>query len=163
MDLGVNGISIRKKSNTDVNENGKELMLLCQGRDGGEHSMEIETQSDGIIRLLGIIPFFYDAYKKRKTIIVDNIDNSVHALALRNIMETFWNRKTTGQIIFTVHNTILLDRSIIRPEEAWFVEKEDGRSVMYSLNEFKIGNYVDIQDAYLEGRFGAVPQMANNG
>lgn len=163
MDLGVNGISIRKKSNTDVNENGKELMLLCQGGDGGEHSMEIETQSDGIIRLLGIIPFFYDAYKKRKTIIVDNIDNSVHALALRNIMETFWNRKTTGQIIFTVHNTILLDRSIIRPEEAWFVEKEDGRSVMYSLNEFKIGNYVDIQDAYLEGRFGAVPQMANNG
>lgn len=163
MDLGINGISIRRKNNTDANNNDKELMLLCQGREGGECTMGIETQSDGILRLLGIIPFFYDAYKKRKTIIVDNIDNSVHSLALRNIIETFWSRKTTGQLIFTVHNTILLDRSIIRPEEVWFVEKEDGRSVMYSLNEFKMSNYIDIQDAYLEGRFGAVPQMANNG
>ena len=37
------------------------------------------------------------------------------------------------------------------------VEKKDGGSHMYSLNDFKIHNTINIENGYMEGRYGAIP------
>ena len=41
----------------------------------------------------------------------------------------------------------------------WFVEKKDGQSYAYSLNDFKVHNTISIENGYLEGRYGAVPYI----
>lgn len=45
----------------------------------------------------------------------------------------------------------------LRTDEAWMVEKKDGGSHMYSLNDFKIHNTINIENGYMEGRYGAIP------
>ena len=45
----------------------------------------------------------------------------------------------------------------MRTDEAWMVEKKDGGSHMYSLNDFKIHNPINIENGYMEGRYGAIP------
>ncbi|MFR7467076.1 MAG: AAA family ATPase [Phocaeicola vulgatus] len=45
----------------------------------------------------------------------------------------------------------------MRTDEAWMVEKKDGGSHMYSLNDFKIHNTINIENGYMEGRYGAIP------
>ena len=45
----------------------------------------------------------------------------------------------------------------MRTDEVWLVEKKNGGSHMYSLNDFKIHNTINIENGYMEGRYGAIP------
>ena len=70
---------------------------------------------------------------------------------------------TKGQLIFTTHESNLLDLDIFRQDEIWFVKKNKsiGSSNIYSLSEFKPRYDLDIRKGYLKGRFGAIPFLAN--
>ena len=72
------------------------------------------------------------------------------------------NQNTKGQLIFTSHESNLLDLDIFRQDEIWFVEKDNksGDTKMYSLSEFKPRYDLDIRKGYLKGRFGAIPFLA---
>ena len=69
---------------------------------------------------------------------------------------------TKGQLIFTTHESNLLDLEIFRQDEIWFVEKDKktGGSQLYSLSDFKPRYDLDIRKGYLKGRFGAIPFLA---
>jgi hypothetical protein len=64
------------------------------------------------------------------------------------------------QLIFTTHESNLLNLDLIRADEVWFVEKDKtGTSHMTSLAEYKPRE--DIQKGYLQGRYGAIPFFAS--
>ena len=66
--------------------------------------------------------------------------------------------KNQSQLIVTTHESTLLDLTLLRRDEIWFVEKSPaGSSVVYSLEEFKPRHDLDIRKGYLQGRFGAIP------
>ena len=73
------------------------------------------------------------------------------------------DKNTQGQLIFTTHESNLLDLDIFRPDEIWFAEKErkTGATHFYSLSEFKPDYGSDIEKGYLNGRFGAIPFLGN--
>ena len=65
---------------------------------------------------------------------------------------------TKGQLIFTTHESNLLDFTIFRQDEIWFAEKNKlGATQLYSLSEYKPRYDLDIRKGYLKGRFGAIP------
>ena len=78
-------------------------------------------------------------------------------------MEIFINdNNTKGQLIFTTHDSNLLDQNIFRQDEIWFTEKKKtGETTMYPLSDFKIRHDLDIEKGYLKGRFGAIPFLGN--
>ena len=63
-----------------------------------------------------------------------------------------------SQLIFTTHDTNLLDLDLLRRDEIWFADKDKGgASHLYSLAEFKTRTDLKIEKGYLNGRFGAIP------
>ena len=71
--------------------------------------------------------------------------------------------KTNAQLIFTTHNTNLLDQDVFRRDQVWFTEKkENGSSDLYSLTEYKPRNDKDIEKGYLAGKYGALPFIKEN-
>lgn len=134
-----------------------EIMFEQFGRNGYSKDMDILAQSDGTVRLLNLAPAFYDAMIVGKTVLIDEIEHSIHPHLTRELVKIFSNQETTGQLIFTTHETCLLDQKFIRTDELWMVEKKDGSTHMYSLNDFKIHNTINIADGYMEGRYGAIP------
>lgn len=133
-------------------------MLFEQlGVNGFSRDMNIEAQSDGTIRLLVLMPAFYDAIITGKTVLIDEIDHSIHPHLVRALVRYFSLSKTKGQLIFTTHQTCLLNQNFLRTDEVWLIEKKNGQSYMYSLNDFKIHNTISIENGYLEGRYGAIP------
>ncbi|MDN5554788.1 AAA family ATPase [Prevotella sp.] len=134
-----------------------QMMFEQFGKDGFSKEMDIQAQSDGTVRLLSLVPAFYDAMKVGKTVVIDELDHSIHPHLVRELVRYFSSQKTKGQLIFTTHQTCLLNQNFIRTDEVWFVEKKDGGSHMYSLNDFKIHNTINIENGYLEGRYGAIP------
>ena len=134
-----------------------QLMFEQFGKNGFSKDMDIMAQSDGTVRLLTLVPAFYDAIKLGKTVLIDELDHSVHPYLIRELVKYFSRQETTGQLIFTTHQTCLLNQDFIRTDEVWMVEKKEGSTRMYSLNEFKIHNTIKIENGYMEGRYGAIP------
>ena len=135
-----------------------ELLFNQIGQEGYNKQMNIRAQSDGTVRLLLLMPALYDALYKGKIIFIDEIDNSIHPALIYNLLHLYGVTQGNGQLIFTTHSTILLNQQeLLRPDEIWFTEKEEGNSLMYSLNDYKIHHTIDIERGYLDGRYGGVP------
>ena len=119
----------------------------------------IDELSDGTRRLTDIVPAIHSAVYHKKTIIIDEIDRSLHPLITKLLLDYFYseNIKPTGQILVTTHESRLMDQNTLRKDEIWFVQKEhDGSSILYSLDEYQIRNDKSIINDYLDGRFGGV-------
>lgn len=124
--------------------------------------MECGTQSTGTLRLLTLVPAIYYAIYRHKTIVVDEIDNSIHPILIKELIKLFENSDSNGQLIFTTHETALLNQQeLLRPDEVWMIEKKWGVSNMYSLNDFKIHKTLSLENGYLDGRFGAIPFLGS--
>jgi AAA15 family ATPase/GTPase len=143
-------------------ENGeqiaKRLLFTHLGVNGFKADMEIESQSDGTVRILNLIPAINEIKNKQCVFFVDEIENSIHPILMINLIKYLSSIDTKGQIIFTTHETELLNQQeIMRPDEVWFTEKLNGSTKLYSLNEFKLHNTINIKNGYLEGRYGSIP------
>jgi AAA15 family ATPase/GTPase len=141
----------------------KRLKVGHKGLNDKTVLFDLEEESDGTIRLLDFIPAFQSISTKESVFIVDEIERSIHPLLIKELVKKFSeDEKSKGQLIFTTHESNLLDQSIFRKDEIWFVEKDESASSdIYSLNDYKEHNTTDIRKGYLNGRYGGIPFLAN--
>ncbi|MCH3918150.1 MAG: AAA family ATPase [Spirochaetia bacterium] len=150
-----------------VRENGavvvKQLKTMHTRENGQAVLFDLGEESEGSRRLLDFLPAFTDVIASDTTCIIDEIERSIHPLLIKEIIKKFsFDDTTKGQLVFTTHESNLLDQEILRQDEIWFVEKDSfGDSDLYSLCDFKEHNTKDIRKGYLEGRYGAIPFLAN--
>ena len=58
----------------------------------------------------------------------------------------------------TTQDTSLLDPDLLRRDQIWFVEKKKDQSTeLYALMEFSPRKNEDVERAYRQGRYGAIP------
>lgn len=148
------------------NENGEETFkrfLFKQfGINGFVGSLGFESQSDGTAKVLNLLPVVYDLIHNECVYFIDEIENSIHPTLMVALMKYYSKVQTKGQLIYTTHQTELLDQQeLMRPDEVWFTEKHDGQTKLYSLNNFKEHNTINIKNGYLDGRYGAIPFIGN--
>jgi uncharacterized protein len=126
---------------------------------------DLHEESDGTQRLILMLPVIYDAITQGKVFIIDEIERSLHPLLSRLFLQTFLNAEPCrGQIIFTTHETTLMDLDLLRRDEIWFAEKDiEESSQIYSLVEFRVRTDLRIDKGYLQGRFGAIPFLGDAG
>jgi uncharacterized protein len=141
----------------------KILQLEHIGKNNVSANFNIEEESDGTIRLLDFAPAFYSLISERKVYVIDEIERSLHPLLIKELINKFASDKQTkGQLVFTTHESNLLDQDIFRQDEIWFAEKDkNGCTDLYSLSSFKEHKTIDIQKGYLNGRYGAIPFLGN--
>jgi len=152
-----------KSYTISANEFGEPILIRLEpqhyGPDGSVVSFAKE--SAGTQRLAHLLPILVDLLNSEKVYIVDELDRSLHALLPKLFLENYLNavsKKHHSQLIFTTHDTHLLDLNLLRKDEIWFLEKnEQGASQLYSLINLKMNADLNIQKAYLQGRFGGIP------
>lgn len=141
----------------------KKLQLNHLGKNGISATFNMDEESDGTIRLLDFVPAFKSLVSQQKVYVIDEIERSIHPLLIKELVRKFADDKETkGQLIFTTHESNLLDQNIFRQDEIWFAEKDDsGSTDLYSLSHFKEHKTIDIQKGYLNGRYGSIPFLGN--
>jgi hypothetical protein len=141
----------------------KTVKLEHRGSNGVSALFDLDEESDGTIRLLDFIPAFHDVINKNKVYIVDEIERSIHPLLIKELINKFSKDKDSlGQLIFTTHESNLLDQDIFRQDEIWFAEKDsNGCTDIYPLSDFKEHATKDIRRGYLSGRYGSIPFLGN--
>lgn len=141
----------------------KKLKLEHSGKNNRKATFDISEESDGTVRLLDYVPILHDIFFRDRIFIIDEIENSLHPLIIKELIRNFSKEENTfGQLIFTTHESNLLDQDIFRQDEIWFAEKDkDGCTDLYSLSDYKEHNTIDIRKGYLMGRYGAIPFLGN--
>ncbi len=142
--------------------------LILQHEDENEeiqHTFESDEESDGTQRLVNLLPILFDIHEGReRVVVIDELDVRLHPHLSKMIVKTAMQCQSKSQLIFTTHDTHLLDLDLLRRDEIWFVEKQKGgNSSLYSLAEFKIRPDLQVEKGYLNGRFGAIPFIGDIG
>lgn len=132
----------------------------------GDASLTFDEESDGTKKFLGLSGYWIDALEEGKIVIVDELDSSLHSLAVKFLISLFADPKINkkhAQLIFTTHDTSLLnDDEIFRRDQVWFVEKDKTHATqLYPLLEFSPRKNEAIGKGYLQGRYGALPYIGH--
>ncbi len=122
--------------------------------------LSIEDESEGTRKLFNLTGGWIRSLDIGATLLVDELERSLHPKITRFLVELFHSNKnqSNAQLIFTTHDTNLLDTSLLRRDQIWFVEKNNGKAThLYSLLDYNPRKEEALERGYLKGRYGAVP------
>ncbi len=123
------------------------------------YDFSFEEESDGTRRLFELMDMLLN---QRDDIlyVVDELERSLHPKLTEHFLQLFMqlHKEQRMQLLFTTHESSIMDQAIFRRDEIWFIERDnDNASVIYSLDRFKERYDKVLSKAYLEGRYGAIP------
>ena len=120
-----------------------------------------KNESEGTIKYFSLAYPIIDALDHGKRLVIDEFDSKMHPLLTCKIIALFNSRLTNSknaQLIFTTHDTNLLNANLFRRDQVWFTQKDSlGASELYSLAEYKVRNSAPFEKEYLMGKYGGVP------
>jgi uncharacterized protein len=127
----------------------------------GRATFDLSDESRGSQRFFAYAGPLFEIIEKGRTLVVDELDVSLHALLVKEIVQMFHDPagSTRGaQLIFSTHDTSLLQSGILRRDQVWLVEKDaELASSLVPLSDFAVRKDASIEKNYLAGRYGGVP------
>ena len=126
--------------------------------------LELSEESDGTRKLMAVAPAIESVLSKGGVLLVDELERELHPTLVNYIVTKFQRKQSNpngAQIIFTTHNTELMNEEILRKDQIYFVDKDntDGVSELYSISEFSTKTSENIRKGYLLGKYGATPNI----
>jgi len=125
--------------------------------------LDFAFESEGTQRLFSLAGFILAALDRGKTLVLDEIESSLHPLLVRHILGLFLSTATNpkgAQILFSTHNTSLMDKELLRRDQIWLTDKgSDQATVLASLSDYSPRKSEAFEKGYLEGRYGAIPVL----
>jgi AAA15 family ATPase/GTPase len=123
----------------------------------------LEAESNGTQRFFALAGPWLDALDQGALLVIDELDCSMHPTLTWKLVELFQTRDANpngAQLVFSTHDSTLMDLELFRRDQIWIVEKgRAGASRLSSLYDFeeKPRNNEALQQRYLAGRYGGVP------
>ena len=124
----------------------------------------MQEESTGIRKLFAMLCPLIDIIVNGKVLICDELESSLHESLVYGLVKLFINTDTKkyAQLIFTTHETGLLNLDLFRRDQIWFTElKNNERSTdLYSLAEIKnVRKEENYGKGYIAGKYGAIPML----
>ena len=171
-DDSIIDIEVEKISAIDENDKDNYRVFTIHKSDKGTSTARISMneESSGTKKMFSLYQTLLDVLEKGTVFFADELDIKLHPLLMRNILLTFTDKEknpNNAQLIFTTHNTIYMDMDLLRRDEIWFVEKDNGVSNLYSLDDItnekgeKVRKDSNYEKHYLLGNYGAIPNLKN--
>lgn len=138
------------------------LLFMHPSSDNDEDvALDFDEESAGTRKLFELAGPWLDDLDKGLVFFVDELDTSLHPLIVRFLLSLLHNPETNrhnAQLVFTTHDTTVLDQTLMRRDQVWFVEKdEENATRLYPLSDYKPRKGEALQKGYLHGRYGALP------
>ena len=167
IDIEVEKISAIDESDSD---NYRVFTVHKSDKETSVARISMNEESSGTKKMFSLYQTLLDVLEKGGVFFADELDIKLHPLLMRNILLTFTDKEknpNNAQLIFTTHNTIYMDMDLLRRDEIWFVEKDNGVSNLYSLDDItnekgeKVRKDSNYEKHYLLGNYGAIPNLKN--
>lgn len=140
------------------NEIQIEFYTIHVGKDGYEYPLNLYSESEGTIKSIMLYIYAKSAISTNHSIFVDELNIKLHPLLLKFIIDLFYEKNSRAQLIYTTHDTTLMDKKFFRRDQIWFVQKDEfGYSELMALSDFKVRSDASFEKDYLAGVYGGIP------
>lgn len=154
IDTGIKGIKY-KESKKEI-----QFYTVHKGKDGKDYSLNLFFESEGTIKSIMLFIYARRAILNNRSIFVDELNVKLHPLLLKFIVDLFYDETSNAQLIYTTHDTTLMDKRFFRRDQIWFVQKDKfGYSELVALSDFKVRSDASFEKDYLAGVYGGIPDL----
>ena len=160
----INGQLIQPQEQTQLEVRTYHEVIDENSGEKSMYPLALAEESQGTQMLFNFSPLLKRVLDEGKTIVIDEVDKSLHPAVVKYIIGLFRNEsinKKGAQLIVTTHDTSLLSFNIFRRDQIYLVQKDKktAESIIYSLEDYSVRKGENIEKGYLLGRYGAVPDI----
>lgn len=167
-DFGIQSLQVRdadpissKRSDIFTNIDAVHTVQDTEGNTSS-YTLNMAEESDGTNSYFKLIGVVKRALDQGTLLVADEMDAHLHPLLTKHLVSLFNSNEFNpngAQLIFTSHNTNLLDLDVLRRDQIWFTEKDEliAATDLFSLYDFSIRKDAKVEKGYLIGRYGALP------
>lgn len=120
--------------------------------------MGLYNESDGTLKSILLYILARVAILNDKSLFIDELNDRLHPLLLKYIIDLFYESDSMAQLIYTTHDTTLMDKKFFRRDQIWFVQKDEyGYSELVALSDYKVRSDASFEKDYLAGVYGGIP------
>lgn len=148
----------------DDDRNPSREIRFVRSADDAPVAFGLDQESAGTRTWFRLIGPVLTALQRGGILLHDEIDASLHPRLSAELLGLFHDPETNphgAQLVFTTHDVSLLDH--LNRDEVWLTEKDDsGMTQLVALAEYggeRVRKSVNLERAYMQGRFGAVPEV----
>lgn len=142
----------------DDSEKDIKFFTTHRGKDGEDYYLNLYDESEGTIKSILLFIYARVAILNNRSMFVDELNVKLHPLLLKFIIDLFYEKGSTAQLIYTTHDTTLMDKKFFRRDQIWFVQKDEyGYSELCALSDFKVRSDSSFEKDYLAGVYGGIP------
>ena len=158
MPVGLKSALLAEMTDNEVFE----IKTVHQALDGRNVVFDLKDESDGTQKFFAFAGPWLDALKNGYVLVIDELHDNLHPKMVAFLVELFHSNKTNpknAQLIFTTHETSILNQGVFRRDQIWFCEKDTAQATrLYPLTDFSPRKgREDLEASYLAGRYGALP------
>ncbi len=140
------------------------IKTLHSTKQGSKVYFYLGEESTGTQKLFSFAALWLSVLAKGTILVVDELHDNLHPKLVKYLVTLFHNKKTNpknAQLIFTTHETSILNQEVFRRDQIWFCEKDNQQGTqLIPLTDFKPRKgREDLETSYLSGRYGAVPYI----
>lgn len=130
------------------------------GKDGEDYPLGLYCESEGTLKSILLYIYVQMAILHDRSLFVDELNIKLHPLLLKFIIDLFYKKDSMAQLIYTTHDTTLMDKKFFRRDQIWFVQKDEyGYSELTALSDFKVRSDASFEKDYLAGVYGGIPLL----
>ncbi|EPU1406956.1 ATP/GTP-binding protein [Klebsiella michiganensis] len=144
------------------NKETLKISTIHSDNEGNAVRFDLEEESHGTQKLFALSGPWLNALENGYILLIDELHDALHPKLVSFLVSLFnsvkFNRKG-AQLIFTTHETSILNQNVFRRDQIWFCEKnEKNETSIYPLTDFSPRKgRENLEAAYLDGRYGALP------
>lgn len=136
-----------------------EVLELCCSENG--NVWPVSSESDGTRRIIRIAAMV-SPHNSDMVLLIDEFDRGLHPMMTWRLVELFGSIPAPScQLVATTHDTGLMTTALLRRDEIWLVEKEDGVSHLTSMDDLRLRASEDLERSYLDGRLPGAPRIGD--
>ena len=140
-----------------------DMTCFHEDANGDQVGLDFAEESDGTKVIFSLAGPWLEALENGYTLIVDELDNSLHPHTLKFLVQLFHNpqiNSNNAQLIFASHETSVMAKDFMHQDQVWMLEKEEAKnSTLIPLSDYKVRDTSTFQRSYLDGRYVGVPRI----
>lgn len=143
-----------------VDEDVYNTKFLHKRSDGQDVELTFDEESSGTEKTFGLLGGIFDVLDNGKVMLIDELESSLHPSITQFLVRLFNSKhnKKNAQLIFTTHDTNLLNSSLFRRDQIYVCTKKPNKhTLLSSLLDFDLREDTNLEKAYLNGRVGGIP------
>ena len=146
----------------------EDVFLRHQMIGGKSAELDIDEESHGTQKMFALAGPWLDSLAEGNVIVFDELHDNLHPALVRFLINRFHDPESNphgAQLVFSTHDTSILDQDMFRPDQIWFCERDEHlETSLFPLSDFRPRRGVEnLEKAYLAGRFGALPYIQGSG